>query len=65
MSLAALPLIFQQFHESGKTPREGVARELLEVVKIYNPIPIGAESDYAQTLLREYTTYLEQERVVT
>jgi uncharacterized metal-binding protein len=64
VTIVALPLIFRQFHESGKTPGEGVARELLEAVKIYNPIPIGAESDYAQTLLREYTAYLEQERVV-
>jgi uncharacterized metal-binding protein len=65
VSLAALPLIFQQFHESGKTPGEGVARELLEAVKIYNPIPTGVEDIYAQTLLRVYTAYLEQERVVT
>jgi len=63
VTLIALPLIFQQFREAGKTPRDGTARELLEVVKIYNPIPGDEEEAYAQALLREYAVFCEQEEV--
>lgn len=57
VTFIALPLIFEQFHQAGKQPVEGVAGELLETVKIYNPIPAGAEETYAETLLREFAAY--------
>ena len=57
VTLVALPLIFEQFHESGKQLTDGTARELLDTVKIYNPIPAGAEETYAETLLREFASY--------
>lgn len=59
VTLIALPAIFQQFWESGKPPSDGTARELLETVRIYNPIPAGAEETYATTLLREYAAFSE------
>ena len=43
VTLVGLPLILQQFHEAGKSPEENTARELLETVKIYNPVPVEAE----------------------
>lgn len=55
--LVALPLIFEQFRQAGKQPTEGTARELLEMVKIYNPIPTSAEESYAEMLLREFAAY--------
>ncbi|MEJ2711421.1 MAG: hypothetical protein P8074_27690, partial [Anaerolineales bacterium] len=62
VTLVALPLIFQQFHSAGKAPGEATAREMLAMVKIYNPIP--AEDDaYREVLLREYTTYCEHQGV--
>lgn len=57
VTLIALPLIFEQFRQAGKQPDDGMARELLETVRIYNPIPAGAEETYAWTLLREYAAY--------
>ena len=47
VTLIALPLIFQQFHEAGKTASPDTTRELLETVKIYNPIPPGEDEAYA------------------
>jgi len=64
VTLVALPLIFENFYEQGKLPQDGTARELLDTVKLYNPIPPGAEETYAESLLREYTAYrADKERV--
>jgi uncharacterized metal-binding protein len=57
VTLAGLPLIFQQFREAGKLPGDDTARELVEIVKIYNLIPVNAEDSYAAALLREYTAF--------
>jgi len=62
VTLVALDLIFEQFHGAGKQPTDGTAHELLDTVKIYNPIPSGAEETYSEMLLREYDAYcLEKE----
>jgi hypothetical protein len=64
VTLVALPLIFASFREQGKLPQDDTARELLETVKLYNPIPSGADDVYAETLLREYAAeYAEKEAV--
>ncbi|GAB4410089.1 MAG: hypothetical protein Kow00106_03820 [Anaerolineae bacterium] len=59
--LVALPLIFEQFRAAGKLPGDGVAKELLEVVRIYNEIPAGADDSYAQALVREYAAFCQRE----
>lgn len=61
VSLVALPLIFEQFRAAGKTPEESVIKELLEIVRIYNEVPAGAEDDYAAALAREYEMFCQQE----
>ena len=58
--LVALPLIFEQFREAGKQSTDGTARELLEMVKIYNPVPSDAEEAYAEMLLREFAAYCRE-----
>jgi uncharacterized metal-binding protein len=60
VTLIALPLIFQQFCDSGKPASPDTARELLETVKIYNPIPPGKDEAYAVALSREYAAFCEQ-----
>lgn len=60
VTLIALPLIFQQFHEAGKVIRQDNAGELLELVRIYNPIPTSAEEAYTNALVREFTAYCKQ-----
>jgi uncharacterized metal-binding protein len=64
VTLIALPLIFQQFCEAGKTPADGISHELLETVKIYNPVPADEESAYVTALGREYAAYCEKKDVV-
>jgi hypothetical protein len=63
VSLIALPLIFDQFREAGVEPREGLGTELLDTVRIYNPIPEGAERLYEEALLREYQDYLRKKEL--
>ncbi|HEX7541702.1 MAG TPA: putative zinc-binding protein [Anaerolineales bacterium] len=63
-TLIALPLIFQQFRDSGKPASPDTARELLESVKIYNPIPLGEEDAYAALLSREYAAFCKQQGAV-
>jgi uncharacterized metal-binding protein len=62
VTLIALPLIFKKFRAAGKQPSEVSAHELLETVRIYNPIPEGAELLYQAVLLREYTAFWEREK---
>lgn len=58
VSLIAVPLIFEQMISSkNKTVS---ADELLDAVRVYNAIPVGAEDDYASALFREYATYCSQ-----
>lgn len=60
VSLVALPLIFEQFRAAGKTLGDGVIKELLDVVRIYNEVPAGADDDYAAALAHEYAVYCDQ-----
>jgi hypothetical protein len=64
VTLTALPLIFQQFRDSGKPASPDTARELLEAVKIYNPIPSGEDEAYAAALRREYAAFCGQQGAV-
>jgi uncharacterized metal-binding protein len=58
--LIALPLIFAQFHDAGKLPGEGTLAELMEMVKVYNPIPDGQEAAYTQAITREYAAFCRE-----
>ncbi len=57
VTLIALPAIFQQFRDQGKLPSKSVTRELLDLVRIYNAVPIEDESSYLAMLEREYTVF--------
>jgi uncharacterized metal-binding protein len=57
VTLIALPAIFQQFHEQSKTPSTDVARELLDMVKIYNVVPAEQDARYLAVLEHEYTAF--------
>ncbi len=61
VKLTALPLLFEQFHQSSKAPSATVARELLEMIRIYNSVPADQEQEYLAMLLREYKAYCEKE----
>jgi len=61
VTLIALPLIFEQFRQAGKPPSGTTARELLDTVKLYNPVPEGADEQYKTVLMREYAAFYEKE----
>jgi uncharacterized metal-binding protein len=57
VTLIALPPLLEQFKQMGKRPSPETAAELLEQVKIYNPVPDKAEAAYREMLIREYTAH--------
>lgn len=56
VQVVALPLIFEQFRNEGKS-RDG----LLEAVQIYNEIPSGLEAEYREAILRAYAEYMQSQ----
>ncbi len=60
VTLTALPVLFEQFHQAGKAPSESAARELLDAARIYNAVPAELERDYLVMLLREYRAYCDK-----
>jgi hypothetical protein len=60
VTLIALPVILQQFKEAGKAPGSETVIELLDLLKIYNPIPSEEEPIYCEILLNEYSAYFEK-----
>jgi hypothetical protein len=57
VTLIALPLIFAQFREAGKLPSDTTKAELMQAVRIYNPIPDEEEGIYAQAIMQEYAAF--------
>jgi uncharacterized metal-binding protein len=55
VTIVGLPLIFQQFIEAGKNPNKANVDELMESIKIYNPIISEEESDYRDAIQKAYT----------
>jgi uncharacterized metal-binding protein len=56
--LLALPLIFQQFRQLGKSP-ESVGNELLAAVKLYNKVSLEDEPIYREAIVREYAQFCQ------
>ena len=63
LSLVALPLIFQNLFQLGKTPGIETGHEILDMVKIYNAIESSIEADVEQVLLKAYIDYYQQQGV--
>lgn len=61
VTFLALPLIFQQFREAGKSPGDDTANEMMDTVKIYNPIPVEVELAYTTAIMHAYTAFWNQE----
>ncbi len=65
VTLVALPLIFEQLQQAGKMPSPETHQELLDTVKIYNPVPVTEEAAYSAVLVREYAAYCERQKVTS
>jgi len=61
ITIVGLPLIFQQFHEAGKIPGDTTLDEMMDNVKIYNPVPADTEPIYSAAILREYSAFWNKE----
>jgi hypothetical protein len=62
VSLVGLPLIFQQFYEAGKNPTDDNLDELMDTIKIYNPIPADEELAYRDGIQKTYRNYWFKEK---
>jgi uncharacterized metal-binding protein len=62
VTLVGLPLIFQQFYEAGKAPTEENVDELMNTVKIYNPITAEEEPVYRDGIQKSYRNYWFKEK---
>jgi len=62
VSIVGLPIIFQQFSEAGKSPTDGNVAELMETVKIYNPIPAEEETAYRDGIRKAYSKFWFKEK---
>lgn len=62
--LVALPLIFEQQHSAGRKVQDINLKELIETVRVYNPIPSGQEELYGVVLKEEYAFFCEQMEAV-
>lgn len=60
--LVGLPLICAQLYQAGKTPGEAAGRELLESVRIYNPVPVEAEGAYLEALGQAYRLFYQAQK---
>ncbi|MHB8088692.1 MAG: putative zinc-binding protein [Anaerolineaceae bacterium] len=64
MTIVALPLIFDNFTQSGKVPGIDVAHEIMAQVKIYNAIDPSIEMALETVLLDEYTQFYRQQKEI-
>ena len=57
------PDMIEQYREAGKRPSPETVTELLEQLRIYNPVTPEAEPAYREMLAREYGLFCEEEAV--
>ncbi len=62
-TLVALPLIFENFYQSGKSPGVQRGPDLMEMVKIYNPVDPAEAQAVEQVVVEEYARYWRQREV--
>ena len=62
VTIVGLPLIFQQFTEAGKKPCEENVAELMDTIKIYNPVPAEQETAYREEIRKAYLNYWFKEK---
>jgi hypothetical protein len=63
VTIAGLPLIFEQCAERSIPADDSGSTALLEVVKIYHPIPPKEEAEYRRALLAAYQNFRRDARL--
>jgi hypothetical protein len=63
-TLIAVPSIFEHFYQQGKRPQtNGVAIDLLQTTRLYNPLAEDRAETYQVALLREFEAYCRKQGV--
>jgi hypothetical protein len=65
VTMIALPLIFEKFYSEGKLPNGEVMTELVDTIKIYNPIPKEAEESYSYAIMNAYASFCDQKEIIS
>jgi uncharacterized metal-binding protein len=65
VTLVGLPLIFENFYSAGKLPDGEVMTELVDTVKIYNPIPKESEQNYSFAIMNAYEDFCNKKEVAS
>ncbi len=60
IGIVGLEEVFEEFHQAGKKPDEGLKDQLLSRLKEHNYIPSAKESAYGSALLDEYEKFLDR-----
>jgi hypothetical protein len=63
MTLVALPLIFQNIQEANKAPSDQTTAEIMDMIKIYNPIERSDEAGLLPVIEQEYQIYWQNHQV--
>jgi uncharacterized metal-binding protein len=63
LTLIALPLIFQSFQEARKAPGDPALAEMMDMLKVYNPVQPADEAAVAAAILQEYSRYWRDHEV--
>jgi uncharacterized metal-binding protein len=59
VEVLALPLIFNMFHQSGKSPGPATSAELMETVRLYNSIPESEANVWSRTIEQAYAAFCD------
>ena len=62
IQIAALPLIYESWRNSGRMPDSGISSEMLQTMKIYHPIPDNEEETWRQAIALDYALYCSEKR---
>ena len=57
IQIAALPLIYESWRNSGRMSESGISSEMLQVIKVYHPIPEDEEETWKQTIALDYALF--------
>ncbi len=58
--VAALPVIYQSWRDSGLMPDQGISPEMLKVVRVYNPIPEDEEDAWKHAIALDYARFCSE-----
>ena len=60
--IVALPLIFDRFRSEGRLPGGKTTSEMMDAVRLYNPVPSGEDASWSQAIAREFELFCREVR---